>query len=72
VSELVSENEGKDYLLTFLMILVDRAGGRLEVDGLGDYAGRLFEIEMDIRTENDTVVLTTRESKGRLGEHSDN
>jgi hypothetical protein len=48
------------YLLSFLMILVERAGGRLTIDHLSDYAGREVLLSMALDREQDRVTITTK------------
>lgn len=48
------------YLLSFLAILVDRAGGALVIEELSKYAGNNLEILMDLDKENDKVTLRVK------------
>lgn len=51
------------YLLSFLMILVHRAGGELSVEKLSEYAGREITLNMELQKDRDRVILKTIEPK---------
>lgn len=46
------------YLLSFLTILIHRAGGTLVIENLSNYAKSNLELGMKLDVENDRVVLT--------------
>lgn len=46
------------YLLSFLAILVDRAGGKLVIDNLSHYSSGDLQLGMKLEIESDRVVLT--------------
>lgn len=47
------------YLLSFLAILVHRAGGTLVVENLSSYAKSNLQLSMKLDSENDKVTLST-------------
>lgn len=47
------------YMLSFLGIIVSRAGGKLAVENLGEAVGMDLSLEMDLDRENKRVVLRT-------------
>lgn len=51
------------FLLSFLMVLVHRAGGKLKIDNLSEYGGRMINLGMEMQPGNNSVVLTTEEIK---------
>ncbi len=56
------------YLLSFLAILVDRAGGELTINRLSDYANLNFRLEMKMDKEKDNVILSvSRRAPGGNG-----
>lgn len=57
-----------NYLLSFLAILVDRAGGKMVVENLSHYAESNLQLGMNLDFENDRVILTTtkKEEKKRV------
>lgn len=57
-----------NYLLSFLAILVDRAGGQLVIENLSQYASSNLQLGMKLESENDRVILTTtkKEEKRRV------
>lgn len=55
------QNDKIECLLTFLMILVHRNGGRMEIEKLSDYLGRQLQLKMKLEPKNDKVILTTYE-----------
>lgn len=61
----MNENRRIRYLLSFLMVLVHRNGGKLEIEKLSDYGGRLINLGMEMQPDNDSVVLTTEETTPR-------
>lgn len=48
------------YLLSFLAILVDRAGGQLEIEHLSKYASTDLRLEMKLDIPADKVILKTK------------
>jgi hypothetical protein len=48
------------YLLSFLAILVHRAGGRLTIEKLSEFSASDMGISMKLDVENDRVLLMTR------------
>lgn len=54
------------YLLSFLLILVERAGGKLVVENLSEFAGSNLYLSMDLDVENDRVAIYSRREKGSL------
>lgn len=56
------------YLLSFLAILVDRAGGRLVIENLSHYSSSDLQLGMKLESENDRVILTTtkKQEKRRI------
>lgn len=57
----MNNQEAISYFLSFLTILVHRAGGRLEIKGLKQYSGTNLELGMEIDLPNDRVILTVKE-----------
>lgn len=51
------------YFLSYLMIIVYRAGGRLKIDNLSDFSHRIMNLGMELDKENNSVVLTCSEVK---------
>ena len=45
------------YLLSFLGILVDKAGGEIIIENLSDYANHDLRLGMKLDTKNDKVTL---------------
>jgi hypothetical protein len=52
------------YLVSFLSILVDRAGGFLVIENLSDYAEKNMQLEMDLRPSEDRVILRIHRTEG--------
>lgn len=48
-----------NYLLSFLAILVDRAGGKLVIENLSHYADSNLQLGMNLDAEKDQVIFTT-------------
>lgn len=49
----------KDYLLTYLAILVGRNGGTLTIENLSDYSGKEIELKDILEAEYDITTLVT-------------
>lgn len=47
-----------NYMLSFLMILVDRNGGTLKIENLKEYNDKHFDLGMKL--DEDSVVLTAK------------
>jgi hypothetical protein len=45
------------YLLSFLGVLVDRAGGELVIENLSEYASHNLQLGMKLDAEHDRVTL---------------
>lgn len=60
-------NEEAAYLLSFLAILIQRAGGVLVIENLSKEANSLTTIQMELDKENDRVTL--RSSMMKLDDH---
>ena len=43
--------------LSFLMALIDRAGGEIIIENLSEFAGKRLGITMKVEEENDRVIL---------------
>lgn len=56
-----SDDTRLKYLISFLMILVDKAGGKIQIDNLSDYGHRAFTLGMDMPAGSNSVTLTTIE-----------
>ena len=46
------------YLLSFLGVLVDKAGGELVIENLSRYASHNLQLDMKLDAEHDKVTLT--------------
>lgn len=53
----LDNREQISYLLSFLAILVQRAGGRMTIEHLSEYSGSDLGLSMKLDVENDRVVL---------------
>lgn len=65
------------YLLSFLGILVDRAGGELVIENLSSYSNHNLQLGMKLDTENDRVTLSlsggiTKRSEDECKTHAAN
>jgi hypothetical protein len=49
------------FLLSFLMILVERNGGMMKIDNLSEFGNRAVSLGMEMQPGNNSVVLTTME-----------
>lgn len=56
---IMSEVDQTAYLLSFLTILVYRAGGTLRIESLSEFS--LRAIELGVQFDGDAVILTTKE-----------
>lgn len=54
------------YLLSFLAILVHKAGGTLVIKNLRKYANSNLRLSMQLDAENDKVTLITRKDEGKV------
>lgn len=51
------------YLVSFLGILVDRAGGELVIENLSEFSGNDVQLGMFLDKENDRVKLVIEKKK---------
>lgn len=58
-----THSEQVSYLLSFLAILVHRAGGTLVIENLSSYANSNLRLGMKIEINHDRVTLTTEKKK---------
>lgn len=56
----LQQHEQISYLLSFLAILVHRAGGQLTIEHLSEFSSSNLGLGMKLDVENDKVLLTTR------------
>ncbi len=66
MNENIKQKMNRDtvaYLLSFLAILVARAGGTLLIKGLSDYSNTNLQLRMNLDTNNDSVTLTVSSSE---------
>jgi len=61
----MEEIEKIQYLISFLMIIVDRNNGKLEIRNLSEYAGKNMHVVFDPDFDNDMVTLRTVTVDGR-------
>ena len=54
-------DEQERFFLCFLMILVQRNGGKLEIDNLSDFGSKKVSLGMEMQPGNNSVILTTVE-----------
>jgi hypothetical protein len=59
----MNHEETQMYLLSFLMLLVYRAGGKLEIEHLSEVAGKALMMSMDLKADKDKVILKVDEQK---------
>lgn len=48
------------YLLSFLQILIIRAGGELVIENLSEVAGSTMTLEMELQRDKDRVILRSK------------
>jgi len=53
----LNQQEQISYLLSFLAILVQRAGGQMTIEHLSEYSSSSLGLSMKLDVENDKVVL---------------
>ncbi len=58
-----NNNAQISYLLSFLAILVHRAGGTLVIENLNEYASSDLQLSMKLDAENNKVTLITTKEK---------
>lgn len=56
-------NKGIRYMMSFLGVLVQRAGGSIVIENLSEFAGRDLKLAYDLDVHNDKVTLTITEMK---------
>lgn len=56
-------NDEIRYLISFLLVLVYRAGGTLVIENLSEIAGKQLRLSMDLDREGDKVTLTVEDLK---------
>lgn len=49
------------YMLSFLMIIVDRAGGEIIIENLSEYAGGNLALNLKLDQENDRAIIKVAE-----------
>lgn len=49
-----------NFLMSFLMILVIKSGGQIEIDNLSEYAGLAYKIEYKMKPGNNGVTITAK------------
>jgi hypothetical protein len=54
------------FLLSFLMILIERNGGTLTIENLSKYRGKNFRLTMDLQPGANRVVLTTEKENDKM------
>ena len=52
------QNDDMTYLISFLMLLIIRAGGTMKIENLKDLAGKELAITMNLDKEKAEVTLT--------------
>jgi len=57
----LSQEERIFYLLSFLAILVQRAGGQMTIEHLSEFSSSNLGLSMKLDVENDRVVLIVSE-----------
>ncbi len=53
----LNQSDQISYLLSFLAILVQRAGGQMTIEHLSEFAASSLGLSMKLDVENDRVVL---------------
>ena len=56
--------EKVSYLLTFLAILVQRAGGQMTIEHLSEFSSSAMGLSMKLDVENDRVTLSSSYTPG--------
>lgn len=56
----LQQHEQISYLLSFLAILVQRAGGQMTIEHLSEFSSSGLALSMKLDVENDRVLLTSR------------
>lgn len=57
----MDQDEATRYLLSFLLLLVYRAGGKMEIEHLSEIAGKTLLMDMNLKKEEDRVTLSATE-----------
>lgn len=47
------------YLISFIAILAKRAGGTLVIEGLKEFSGQQFQLDVKMDLDNDRVTIRT-------------
>lgn len=64
----LNQSEQISYLLSFLAILVHRAGGQITIEHLSEFSASNLGLGMKLDVENDKVLLTSRYTPNTKGE----
>ena len=56
-------SEQVQYLLSFLAVLVERAGGEIVIENLSRHSGSKLQLRMTLDKAGDKVTLTTKSEK---------